>query len=242
MLLVTDLPSLPKSKKDVKQRVKALIASGEEYQILPECGKGTGAPGIMLELLCGSEGGNKAIADAVGIELKYKANRGSLLTLFHKDVEGGAEAFLPFLQTFGYIDKQGRKALRHTITSASRFRIARENGNVIVRSRGNESLEVYWRESVLVTTACQKLNDVLLVFGAKRSHGDDKYVRFLKALHLTNFRSTDFLNAIGGQYVVVDFDAREKEPGATVLRNHGTKFRMDIQDVTRLWDDVEELR
>jgi hypothetical protein len=68
--MTLQLPSTPKSKKELFTRLKGVL--GREYEILAECKGGSVAPGRMLELLLGFEGRSKNIADSVDIEIKFK--------------------------------------------------------------------------------------------------------------------------------------------------------------------------
>ena len=48
-------------------------------------------------------------------------------------------------------------------------------------------------------------------------------------------RSTDLIDAILCGIVAIDFDARE-QPGQNSLRDHGTKFRIDVGDLRKIYD------
>jgi hypothetical protein len=251
-----EFPDLPKSEKEVYERVANLIDSGEEYLIPPWCKGGTGAPGNMLEAQCGSQGGNGDIFDAARTELKFKYGQ-SLLTLMHKKLcsvdcpEGGDAAVVPFVKRYGRIDKEGRLSFRHTVGRRSKkFRVARARQTVIIRPLDEtDKHEVYWNDDDLINAVCSKFRNTVLVFGKVRKVGDKKYIKYNSALHLTKLKSTDFLNAIGGQYVIPDFDMREKHPGSVdnekgALRDHGTKLRMKIRPnfllhAQEIWGVVE---
>jgi len=232
------LPESPKSKKELFGRLKNII--GNEYEILPECKGGSGAPGRMLELLLGSEGRSKNIADSVGTEIKFKTAAPTLLTLFHKEVDGGDKVLSPFVHEFGKMDDEGRISFRNTVRNSETFRVVRQSGKVIVRAKSDKEKEVSWSEDVLVNAASKKLADLVLVSGTTETRDGIKFVKFVSALRLTKLKITDFLNAIAGGYVVVDFDARQKLPGSKTLRNHGTKFRMKIDDVAEVWGMIQD--
>jgi hypothetical protein len=230
---------LPKSEKELLYRCKELLAKREEFIIPPECGKGTGAPGHLLELLLGSNGSNKSIADSVGVEVKFHSSS-SLLTLFHKEISGGNSSILPLVRKYGFPDKKGRLSFRHTIRQSDKFRVVQANGKIFVRSR-DEACEVFWDANELLVPATDKLRKLLLIEGSVRQCDGVKYVKYISGKYLTSFKATDFLNAICGEYVLVDFDAREKSPGSSVLRNHGTKFRISVDDVSHVWGNIQTL-
>jgi hypothetical protein len=232
------LPSSPKSKKELFTRLKSVL--GNEYEILPQCKGGSGAPGMMLELLLGSEGRSKNIADSVGTEIKFKTEAPTLLTLFHKEIDGGSKALANFVLGYGKVDEEGRVSFRNTVRNSEIFRVVRQEGRVIVRAKNDRSKEVFWSENVLVNAASKKLNDLVLVSGSVESRNGVRFVKFNSATRLTNLKITDFLNAITGGYVVVDFDARQKEPGSKTLRNHGTKFRMKTEDIGEVWGTIQK--
>jgi hypothetical protein len=64
------------------------------------------------------------------------------------------------------------------------------------------------------------------------------YVTYVSAQRLRKFKVLDFLSNIGSETVVVDFDAREVRPKCNTLRNHGTKFRMKIGDLSKIWGTI----
>jgi hypothetical protein len=232
---------VPKSKKELFERIATLVGTGKLLEIPPDCGKGTGAPGHFLEKLLGSDGSNKAIADTVGVEVKFHSSAGCLLTLLHKEVHGGNTAILPMVRKFGSKNKDGLLSFRCTVTDSSPFRVARSDGKVIIRPKTKKRgyPEVFWYENDLLTPAVAKLRHVVLVHGQVKKDGNVRFVRYDSAQSLTDFNSTDFLNAIGGKYILVEFDTREKEAGGSVLRNHGTKLRMKVEDVEKIWKTVE---
>lgn len=230
------LPDLPKTKKELMARVISIL--GNEYEILPVCKDGTGAAGVMLELLLGSQGSNKSIADSAGTEIKFSRTT-ALVTLFHKDAQGGVDALSPFVYKYGKLNKAGLVSFRHTISNSPVLRTVLQDGQVKVRAKDkNTDLEMFWEENTLMATAGKKLNDLVLVFGSVRKDGGKRFVKFKSAKRLTDFKIKDFLNAVASGYVLVDIDARQNELGKKNLRNHGTKFRVKLDDVGEIWNSV----
>lgn len=82
---MTQFPSRPpRTRKELFERVRAVIAHGP--YVMPEESRynGSGAPGVFLEDLLGATAGVHDIPDAVEGELKWHSDRTSLVALFHK--------------------------------------------------------------------------------------------------------------------------------------------------------------
>jgi hypothetical protein len=242
-----NFPSVPKTPKELFRRIENLIEKGEWLPVPLTSdeggGSGTGAPGKFLERLLGSEGSNKAIADNSGVEVKYHS-RGNLLTLLHKEVKGGNKAMLPMVQAYGIRNDKGELSFRPEVTDTHRLRVVRTGGKIIVRPKDGKGPEVFWEERTLLNAATKKLDHVALVWGQiKQKHGI-RYARYYAAQSLTEFKSTDFLDAIMGKYVLIAFDAVEKAAGGMLRKNHGTKLRMKIdkiEDVKEIWGEIQEV-
>ncbi len=232
---------VPKTKKELLTRLPGVL-NGEWREIPAVAGRGTGAPGNFLEQLLGAEGANKAMADTVGVEVKYHSNgrKGSLLTLLHQEVEGGKSSLLPLVREFG-IKKKGLLNFRHTVNPTSPFCVDREPGKVIVRRKSGDGHRVFWAEATLLNAVIRKLNCVILVEGQMTTQGGKRYVRYISAQWLTDFKSTEFLSHLLGRYIIVEFDARETAPGSTSLRNHGTKLRMKVTELNQVWSEIEPI-
>jgi hypothetical protein len=237
-------PPVVTSKKELLQNVKKLIGTGEWFIVPVSCKKGDGGPGRLLERLVGSDGRSKAIADNSGVDVKFHSG-GSLLTLAHLEVNGGNDSVLPMVRKFGTNDPikhpDGLLRFYRTVTDTSPFRIIRSKGKVIVRPKGGGP-EVFWEEDALLGFYARKLAEVVLVQGKIKNIDGVKHVRYDSATLLTRLKATDFLNAIGGKYVLVDFDVRETTPGGEILRNRGTKLRIKLKDIGELWGKIEEIK
>ena len=191
---------------------------------------GTGAPGRLLERLLGVNGGNFDIPDAGRWEIKYHSG-GALLTLFH--LEGEPRGHMHnLIAQFGWADQQGRTSFRHTIRSKSDlgFFIVNESDRIVVRHNElDESVSPYWTHDRLISAFAAKLRRLLLVHGAK-SKGR---VRYEAASFYSEPMVTGFAAAVEQGIVAVDFDARTTDGAG--LRNHGTKFRIDVRNLSTLY-------
>jgi len=230
----------PKTKKELVKRVTALIGTEEWIEIPPTTKGGTGAVGNFLQDLLGANGSNKAIPDATGVEMKFHSG-GNLLTLLHHDPEGGVESIRPMLEKYGLKRPYGL-SFRHTVTDTSpHLRVARSGGNIFIRPKDGVGPSVYWTENDFLGKATTKLSDVILVQGKTKKEGDKRLVRFDSAINLTEFKTADFLNAVGGKYVLIEFGAREQLPETSALRNRGTKLRMKLCDLNEIWGSCKPL-
>ena len=191
---------------------------------------GTGAPGRLLEHELGLDGGKLDIPDAGKWELKFHGGK-SLLTLFHK--EGRPRGHMHHLvRHFGIMDKLGRLSFRHTIKARSDlgFYVANESNLITVRNAvPNDIVWPHWSHDDLITAFAAKLRRVIVVKGERRS-GLVKY----RAAHAYEEPSpTRFIEAIANGTVAIDFDARTTNGEG--LRNHGTKFRIEYDDLGKLY-------
>ena len=191
---------------------------------------GTGAPGRLLEHELGLDGGRLDIPDAGRWELKFHSGS-ALLTLFHK--EGKPKGHMHHLvRHFGILDARGRLSFRHTIKARSDlgFYVANESNLITVRnSAPNDIVWPHWTHDELITAFAAKLRRVIVVRG-ERGNGR---VRYLRAHAYQDPYSTRFIEAIASGTVAIDFDAREANGAG--LRNHGTKFRVDYSDLSKLY-------
>jgi hypothetical protein len=199
---------------------------------------GTGGPGNYLEDLIGLKAGNKDIADVIGWEVKYYTPKSHLITLFHKEPEPkGIMRYM--VNRYGWIDKKGCRAFRHTIRGRSdRFEVINDAGNIIVRPLKGNGVVPMWTHDTLLNIAGGKLRRLMLVRGQKKG----RMVRFDRVDLYENLHLTQLINELTRGTIAIDFDAREMKPGSKGLRNHGTKFRVAPENVARLYIKKETLK
>lgn len=227
----------PNSKKELFKRLRDIIALG--WQDMPATPRynGTGAPGNYLEDLIGLRAGNQDIADIIGWEVKFFNPKTNLITLFHK--EPGPEGIMRYMVSkYGWKDAQGRLSFRHTINGRSdRFIVVDDAGNVIVRPlKGNGPVPI-WTHDTLLNVAGGKLRRLMLVRGERAG----QKVRFHRVDCFENLHLTLLIAEMIQGTIAVDFDVREARPGSPALRNHGTKFRVQPDNVCRLYLKKERL-
>ena len=228
----------PKSRKELFERIRGLIAHG--WYDLPQHSSygGTGGPGRFLEDLLGLTAGAMDIPDAIGWELKWYTDKTNLLTLFHKEADGPPAIMRYMVRKHGWMDSQKRLSFRHTIKGRSdRFRVEDSGGQIVVRPLKGNGPVPYWSHEELIGAAGSKLRRLLMVKGERKGWK----IRFLQADAFETFHLADFVVEVLRGEIAIDFDCREQSPGSAGLRNHGTKFRIFPGSVCRLYMKKERL-
>ena len=233
-------PHRSKTRKELFERIRAVIAHGS-YDI-PGDGRyhGTGAPGMFLEDLLCLTAGSLDIPDSVGFELKWYTSASHLMTLFHKEADGPEAIMRYMVRKHGWPDKHGRLSFRHTIKGKSdRFRVEDSGGQVVVRPINGNGPVPYWSHNSLVSAAGTKLGKLMMVRGVFKKN--ERQVDFRQADAYQEFNLIDFIAEILRGEIAIDFDCRESKPGSAGLRNHGTKFRVAPASICRLYMKKERL-
>lgn len=226
-------PTPPKNKKELFQRLTDIVQHGT-YK-MPEKYGGTGAPGVFLEDLLGLTTGNKDIPDSLGWELKFYSPKTALVTLFHKEPQP-AKIVRELVTHFGWLDKEGRLSFRHTIAGKSdRFKIERKREKIVVRPLAKSSLQPYWTDDSILNAAGAKLRRLILVRGVRNKQN----ITYDRIDVFENLQLTYLIHEIVRGTIRIDFDARESKPGSQGLRNHGTKFRIEPDNICRIYSKKE---
>jgi len=229
-------PAIPRSSAAVFAIIKEITTLG--WVEIPPQFQGTGAPGNTLEYLANVVENNKDSPDLEDWELKFHGGKASLVTLFHYDPEPRG-ILKSMVDRFGWDDGQGRISFRHTIRGSSPrgFQIINENDRIIVRNINDLSFEPFWQHNTLLGQMGAKLRRLIVVHGnydtAKR------LVRYNSAVGYWDVNLTGFCAAIENGIVCVDFDCRTSQGRGTTLRNHGTKFRISINDIGLLYSNSQ---
>lgn len=227
--MTLSFPGPPSTKNELFARLRTVIAHG--WYDLPSKYGGTGGPGTFLEDLLGLRAGNKDVPDSTGWELKYFTSKTNLITLFHKEAEP-ADIMRYMVRKHGWKDDKGRMSFRHTIPGKSdRFKVEDDNGTIIVRPLKRNGPVPYWTHDELLNIAGAKLRRLLLVKGIRNG----RQVRFDRADCFENLHVSLLIYEIVRGTICIDFDAREMKPGSPGLRNHGTKFRLQPDNVCRIY-------
>jgi MvaI/BcnI restriction endonuclease family len=218
--------------RDLFERLRNLLDVGE-FKIEDFGGyRGTGTGGFILEELLGFDPSNKDGPDSGRWEVKFHSGS-SPLTLLHKTPEP-PRVMNSLLKTCGWIGKSGRLSFRHTIWGKSErgFIVKSENNNIVVDLGKPETISPFWAHNTILNAFAYKLRRLIVVHGkVKKSKGA---VVFETAQLHQHPRSTEFIQAIVDGTIAIDFDLRATDTEA--LRDHGTKFRVKISDLQKIYE------
>lgn len=230
----------PLSDADFFARIREILRQGS-FDLPDNLGyRGTGGPGRLLEELLGFELNNRDGPDSGVWELKFHSGS-TPLTLFHKTPEPKG-IMQSVVRNCGWPGtKEGIISFRHTIWGRSPrgFNVVNEGSRITVRNEDYPDLIApYWTHDTLMTAFAYKLRRLVLVRG-KRSKKNGT-VTYQAASLWTNPRLTELMNLIESGVIAVDFDARTKL-NTDALRDHGTKFRISLSNLGKLYANQEVL-
>ena len=222
----------PPVSNDISSKISAILAQGWSH--IPENLNGTGAAGMYLERLFGSENDNLDIPDLRGWEIKYHGGGTNLLTLFHKEPKPiGHQRGL--IEKFGRRRENGETTFRHTIRGGSKttnlgFYISVEPEIVAIKNINDTSFAFpYWSHDEILTSFLSKLRRLIFIMGQTQ----DRMVLFEKAYIFEEPRAMLIINAVRDGIIAIDFDMKIRADGT--IRNHGTKFRIKADDLQLLY-------
>ena len=203
--------------------------------------KGTGAPGNILEEILGIDGGNSDTPDAGKWEIKF-CSKTSLMTLFHKQAEfseSGKPSFhmQRIIRKFGIPKPDGNFSFRHTISgkTAKGFYVVNDSDRIRIANDTVQNIPLpYWKHDTLINTFVAKLRRLVVVYGTNKKGMVDYQSAFL----YSEPYSTNFVNSIETGLIVIDFDV--KTINERSLRDHGTKFRIKHEDISKLYSNCEK--
>lgn len=226
-------PSQPKSAAKAFKQVAEIITAGEwEF---PDNNKynGSGAPGRYLEDLLGIKENNSDSPDLADWEIKFHGGA-SLLTLFHKDPEPRG-IIRTMIHDHGWKDEQNRISFRHTISGPSPrgFYVTDEEDRIVVRNSHKDAPVPHWTHNTILNALSSKLRRLILVEGKMLKN--PKRVVYQKATAYWEPNLKGFSRAVTEGIICIDFDARTQAGAGSAIRNHGTKFRIKIEDLPKIY-------
>jgi len=226
---------IPQSSKTVFKIIREIIQMGAVD--IPTEFKGAGAPGNTLEFLLNVKENNFDSPDLMDWEVKFHGGN-ALLTLFHKDPQPRG-IMSKVVNTFGWPNENGQISFRHTISGKSErgFFVDNSNNRITVSNIRDLSVEPYWDNNTILNAIGAKLRRLILVHGKV-----DKEKRQVIYNSATAYWDLDMMNiceAIKNGIIYIDFDARTKGGKGTALRNHGTKFRIQIQNIGMIYENFQ---
>ena len=233
--------------------------------------KNVGYIGNTLEDLLGIEENNLPLPNAAEWELKtQRKNTNSLLTLFHMEPSPTALKIVPYLlKNFGWKhEKAGinypeeEKSFRQTLSYRNRtirgfdIDIDEKNNKVIVNfdfnaidnslsewkqsliERNSTKLDEryipYWGYNDLFHKAGTKLKNCFFVLADEKKDNGKIFIKYEKIMMLSNFKIDNMIKAIKNRDIYIDFDARTGH-------NHGTKFRLRIDALPDLYENIKTI-
>lgn len=207
---------------------------------IPSQFQGSGAPGDTLEYLCNIERNNNDSPDLKDWEIKFHGGS-SLLTLLHKDPEPKG-ILNKVVNAFGWETDKGHISFRHTIKGKSeRGFVVKDKGNkILVVNEKDSSIVPYWEHNTILNAGGGKLRRLILVSG-KVSKSKRKVV-YKSARAYWDLKLTDIFKAIEDGIIRIDFDARTTKGRGTPLRNHGTKLRIHISELDKLYESSQVIK
>jgi hypothetical protein len=222
---------LPKSSSVVFPVVKSILDMG--WITVPPQFNGHGAPGNTLESLLDVDENNNDSPDLLDWEVKFHGGN-SLITLFHKTP-------LPrgimnkVVNEFGWPNEKDQLSFRHTLRGKSErgFYVHNEDDRITIKNTVNEDIEPYWDHNTILNALAAKLRRLILFEGVYDSA--NRRVDYQKATAYWNVDIMKFCKSIEEGIVYVDFDARTKGGKGTSLRDHGTKFRINVRDIGSIY-------
>jgi hypothetical protein len=203
--------------------------------IFPSDGKynGSGAPGRLLEDLLGINANNADSPDLAGWEIKFHGGT-SLLTLFHKDPEPKG-IIRELVHAYGWDDGKERISFRHTISgeTARGFYVVNEEDRIVIRNKFKDAPVPHWTHNTLLNVLGSKLRRLIVVEGEVLKN--PRRVIYQKATAYWEPDIKGFAKAVADGLFCVDFDARTQAGEGSAIRNHGTKFRIKVEDLSKIY-------
>lgn len=225
---------LPKTSTAAFAEITKILKMG--WILMPDekSYRGNGAPGRLLEHLLGIKENNADSPDFLDWEVKFHGGN-ALLTLFHKDPEPrGITRYL--VHEHGWPDELDRISFRHTLGGRSNrgFYVVNEADRIVIRHDTKDTVVPYWKKNTLLNAAGAKLRRLIVVDGEMQTQ-PTRQVSYKTATAYWDFDLNGFCKALEDGEVFIDFDARTTGTSGTSLRNHGTKFRINIASLASIY-------
>ena len=166
------------------------------------------------------------------VELKaHRINSKSMITLF--TLEAGTRKLndVELMRKYGYIDKDGRKALKVTLTTQAfiaqglKLKIDTKSKAVAIVDSNGDKLWIWTTSDIRL-----KLNNLCVIYVDSKKEGKSEYFKINHAVLLTGLDENKFFELINQGILKIDLRMHIKQNGKS--RNHGTGFRiLSFQDL-----------
>lgn len=228
---------------ELKRKLKAINALG----FVKTHRKGDTGIGKTLEDLLGIKENNIPLPDIGEIaELKaYRRSASSMLTLFTLEPQPkGGDRDRILLDNFGYSKRDnGRSKELHSTLSCKRYnnqglKLKVEKDKVRIIGKGKR-LNIYWDMEDLRKKFEAKLPALVYALADCKEIKSTEHFHFNQAYFLEGFDFGHFKNMVKKDAIVVDFRMFYRPSGS--VRNHGTGFRVKINQLYNCFDTKVEL-
>jgi hypothetical protein len=213
----------------------------------------TGSTGIgfTFETLAGIEENNSREADYRGIEIKtFRTQEFNLsspkkqdLFLKEPDWTNISSSTVDRIKSYGYIDKNGR----HALYSATKLD---QNGHLLRLdvSQDRSKLFLYyqdeaiacWTREALQRRLTEKLAELVIISAKSRKTSNGEEFLYQTFLHCKEPSIDALLDLILSGSALIEI--RMHVTTKNTARNHGTCFRIQLRDISRLFNSVKLLR
>lgn len=224
---------IPRSSNIAFPIIKDIINMG--WINIPNQFRGSGSPGNTLEYLLNIEQNNLDSPDLFDWEIKFHGGN-ALLTLFHKDPQPRG-IMNQMVDKFGWENDKGQISFRHTISGESErgFKVYNIENRIFIKNESDKSITPYWEHNIILGAIAAKLRRLILVQGLVNRI--EKKVIYESATAYWDLNLTGICNAIQEGIIYIDFDARTTDKRGSSLRNHGTKFRIKIENIEQIYEN-----
>lgn len=205
--------------------------------------KGNTGIGYTLESLLGIEENNVQVPDLGVIELKSKritASTPVTMFTFNKGVWQIKQKEV--IETYGYTDTTGRKALYCTVNTIPNQQglYSAITSTTLSMHHTNGTLIAEWQAEHIGETLQKKMPALVLVQAETRVNSEEKEeFYFNKAYVLSQPNVAQLLTMISTNDVIIDERMHINKRGG--VRNHGTAFRIDESKLHHCFARKEEL-
>jgi hypothetical protein len=229
--------------EELKKKLKKIKALG----FVKTHRKGDTGIGKTLEDLLGIKENNIPLPDIGEVaELKaYRKNAVSMLTLFTLEpLPKGGDRDRNLLDNFGYSKRDnGRAKELHSTLSCKRYnnqglklKVEKDKVRVVGKSK---RLNIYWDMKYLKKKFETKLPALVYALAECKEIRKVEHFHFNKTYLLEGFDFEHFKKMVKKDYIVVDFRMFYRPNGS--VRNHGTGFRVKINQLYNCFDKKLEL-
>ena len=199
--------------------------------------KGDGKYGNTFEDLLGLVENNLKTPDIDGFEIKVQdIETSSKQTLFHKDA--WVMKASDFLENYGipHSKKKGELSCNITVTrkvNGRGFYLDTDDSYLYVKN--NETIIAKYDWDVLTDAFMKKFPKAIKVYGKVKKEGSKTFFRYEEAYYLSDSSKYKFKKLIEDNFICIDFKLRTQYNKGLGVRNRGTAFRINSNNLDKLF-------